>query len=538
MTTVADRIVGRLIDAGAGAIFGIPGGGSSLDLIDAAGRRGLPFVLTATETGAAIAAIGYSEASGSPGVCLTTLGPGVSSVVNGVACASLERAALVVITDCHPASAAAFAHQRLDHRALLTPVTKWSGAVTADNVDAAVDEALDRALAQPPGPVHLDLAPDVARATAGAWPPARKRWQQAPLMVSEDRSVVSGSALAALLGKARRPLLLVGLGARCDADRAAVRALCASRGVPALVTYKAKGVVADADPHFAGILTNAAIEGPILDQADLFIGVGLDPVELIPRPWARAAPIVNCARRRVEGRHVEFAEQIVGDVSVVLAQIEQMLTASTWDLERIQSVVRSQRTALRTLRDGALTPASAIETAARVCDRARVTVDAGAHMFPATTLWPIDRPNGMLISNGLSTMGFALPAAIGAATADRVHPVVALTGDGGLLMCAGELSTAARERLRIVTVVLNDAALSLIAIKQQQRRLAPDGVALGPIRWSTLADSVGVAGHTATDEPQLERALSAALAHDGPSLIDVRVDPASYRDVLENIRGV
>jgi acetolactate synthase-1/2/3 large subunit len=303
------------------------------------------------------------------------------------------------------------------------------------------------------------------------------------------------------------------------------------------VTYKAKGVVADTDPHFAGILTNAAIEAPILDQADLFIGVGLDPVELIPRPWARAAPIVNCARWRVERRHVDFAEQIVGDVSIVLAQIEQMLTASMWDLEHIQSVVRSQRTALRTVRDGALTPASAIETAARVCDGARVTVDAGAHMFPATTLWPIDRPNGMLISNGLSTMGFALPAAIGAATADRAHPVVALTGDGGLLMCAGELSTAARQRLRVVTVVLNDAALSLIAIKQQQRRLAPDGVALGPIRWSALADSVGVAGCTATDEPQLERALSAALAHDGPSLIDVRVDPASYGDVLEKIRG-
>src|SRR5512144_390943 len=113
MTTVADRIVQRLLDAGVGAMFGMPGGGSNLDLIDAAKRRGLPFILTATETGAALAAIAHSDVSGGPGVCLTTLGPGVASVVNGVACARLDRAPLLVITDCHPASATAFEHQRI-----------------------------------------------------------------------------------------------------------------------------------------------------------------------------------------------------------------------------------------------------------------------------------------------------------------------------------------------------------------------------------------------------------------------------------------
>src|SRR3954470_7141413 len=120
--SVADIVVRHLRDAGVGFVFGVPGGGSNLDLIDAARQAGLPFVLTATETGAALAAIAQAEICGRPGACLTTLGPGVTSVVNGVACAWLDRAPLLVFTDSQPLAGAAFAHQRLDHRALLAPI--------------------------------------------------------------------------------------------------------------------------------------------------------------------------------------------------------------------------------------------------------------------------------------------------------------------------------------------------------------------------------------------------------------------------------
>src|SRR5207237_7400083 len=122
---VADLIVVRLREAGVLTLFGVPGGGSNLDVIDAASRAGVPFVLTATETAAALAAIAQTEITGRPGVCLTGLGPGVASVVNGVACAHLDRAPLLVLTDCRGARADAFEHQRLDHRALLAPLPKW-----------------------------------------------------------------------------------------------------------------------------------------------------------------------------------------------------------------------------------------------------------------------------------------------------------------------------------------------------------------------------------------------------------------------------
>jgi acetolactate synthase-1/2/3 large subunit len=158
-------------------------------------------------------------------------------------------------------------------------------------------------------------------------------------------------------------------------------------------------------------------------------------------------------------------------------------------------------------------------------------------MFPATMLWPVFEPNQMLISNGLSTMGFALPAAIGAALAVRDRPVVALTGDGGLLICAAELLTAVREKLRIIVIVFSDASLSLIEIKQQRRRHRPSGVALGSVKWPALAESFGAAAFVADDEPTLASAIDQAMTCDGPVLIEARIDRSNYARTLEAVRG-
>ena len=235
----------------------------------------------------------------------------------------------------------------------------------------------------------------------------------------------------------------------------------------------------------------------------------------------------------------------------------------------MQASVARQREAVCVTTDG-LAPHRVVQIAAeRAAARARVTVDAGAHMFPATVLWPVRRPNGMLISNGLSTMGFALPAAIGAALLlrspaeaghyhehvyhehvyhehvyhEHVHKqvrdehVVALTGDGGLLMCAGELSTVARERLPIVIVVFNDASLSLIDVKQRQRRLEGSGVSIGPVNWRGVAESFGLPAYLARAERELEDAMDCAFGHSGPAFVDVHVDPAGYGAMLKAARG-
>ena len=554
MPTVADVIVTELRNAGVRTLFGVPGGGSNLDLIAAAGRINLPFVLTSTETAAAIAAVAQSEITGRVAACLTTLGPGAASVVNGVACAFLDRAPVVVFTDTYSASAT-YTHQRFDHAALFATITKSSDMLVPECALATVDRAISTAVAGRPGPVHLDCPGDVLGGAATARRPADAPGAVAPAPCPPE--------FDALLSRARKPLIIVGLGARHADDASAIRALCDRRNVPALVTYKAKGVVPDDHRWFGGVFTHAAIEQPLIDESDLLIGIGLDPVELLPRVWHRDQPIVYCGPWPVEDRHTPFAAQFVIDVTSGVKHIEGVLPASRWDRDRVREHLNEQRRRVvgakanvldgganrlgqgvggqeaHALQSVGLTAQRVVQiAAARLASVAgRVSVDAGAHMFPATMLWPVHEPTGMLISNGLSTMGFALPAAIGAALVDRERPVVALTGDGGLLMCVGELLTAAREGLRIITIVFNDSSLSLIEIKQQARRLEPAGVALGAIDWGALAESVGVSGFVASDDEELERAVEEALACDGPCLIEAKIDRSNYGEILRAVRG-
>jgi acetolactate synthase-1/2/3 large subunit len=545
MTTTADLIVARLLQAGVSTLFGVPGGGSTLDLIEAASHAGLPFVLTATETAGAIAAVAQAEITGRPGACLTALGPGVASAVDGIACASLDRAPLVLFTDAHPSSSdGAFEHQRIDHAALLAPIVKWSATIDARHADETMRRAIACAIAGPPGPVHIDCPADETAVQVASGVAATREMPAATASGSmrvDARSAESPSpglrrSGSLELPSRRRPLLIVGLGARRAEDAAAIREFCETHDVPAMVTYKGKGVLPDDDAHFAGVFTNGAIERSIAERSDLLIGVGLDPVEVLPRQWTYAQPIVACSRWRVDDRHVPFASQWIGDIGDGLRTLGTELSPSAWDLGELRRTVDAQRERLRAAGDR-LTADRVVGVANRMAAEARVTVDAGAHMFPATMLWRVSRPSDMLISNGLSTMGFALPAAIGAALIDRERPVVALIGDGGLLMCAGELLTAARERLHIIVIVFSDGALSLIDVKQRQRRFRPNGVMLGDVAWASVAESFRMTAHAATTERELRDAIERALSHRGPTLIDCRIDPAGYDDTLRAVRG-
>src|SRR5215467_7499008 len=209
---LADRLIERLRAAGTRALFGVPGGGGNLRLIEAAGAAGLPFVLTTTETGGAIAAIAQSEVTGRPGACLTTLGPGVSSVTNGVACALLERAPIFVFTDNYASTdIGTFEHQAFLHKALLERVTKQSLSLAPERAVQSIEQAF-ASIAEPPlGPVHLDCPADFESATA----------PKAYLIGRRGRSEVRPTEYARMEGileRASKPLVIVGLGARGDED--------------------------------------------------------------------------------------------------------------------------------------------------------------------------------------------------------------------------------------------------------------------------------------------------------------------------------
>ena len=188
--------------------------------------------------------------------------------------------------------------------------------------------------------------------------------------------------------------------------------------------------------------------------------------------------------------------------------------------------------------DGGLSAGVVVDAAiAAFVDRPRLTVDAGAHMFSACAFWPCAEPLDLLISNGLASMGFAVPAAIAAALHDPARGALAMTGDGGLLMCLGELKTAAALGANLTVIVFNDAALSLIDIKRQQRQMPDLGLSWPAPDFAAIAGGFGFETWTARSEREMRQACSAAARSVGPRLIDARIDPAGYPDQLRSLRG-
>ena len=355
------------------------------------------------------------------------------------------------------------------------------------------------------------------------------------------------AALAAArrrLADARRPAVVAGLEATDPAACAALRALVEALGCPALVTYKAKGVVPDAYPLFGGVFTGGEAEAPLLREADLILLAGADPVEFVPQPWRYDAPVLDLGTAPRPLHYRAPAAGLYGPLAPALAALaEGAPRGAGWTAAAIAARREDwlRRLANAPAGNRGLSPQAVVEIAQAACRRAgadpRVAVDAGAHMFPATTFWRAGRPGDLLISNGLATMGFALPAGIAAALHDPARGALAFTGDGGLLMALGELATAAALGVRLVVVVFNDATLSLIDIKRDGRDLPEGALGWPEADLAGVMRSLGGLGLRAQDEAEYAAALDEALAAPGPALVDVLVDPGSYPAQIRALRG-
>lgn len=534
---VVNAIVDELWEAGVRRIYGIPGGGSNMQLIDAAVARGLDFVLVHHEPAAMFMAAGEAEVTGIPGVCLATVGPGVANSINGLAHCKLDQVPLILFTD--RADDDAYLHQQIDHAALVRAAVKRSEVLEPGSARAVVAGALADTLVPPCGAVHLDLSPRVGSAQVGATESKPIRAADASSSTGQSSTVAEA---AAVIARSARPIMLVGLGARDSATSHVVRSFVERHEIPSLTTYMAKGVVDEADRRAAGLVTNGVLEDRVLREADALLAVGFDTVELMPGPWRWHLPTVTIGHEIVNPRHLPATVELRGEPSALLRELDEVLDASGWTTQWEANALPSARPAPDELAfaDGAMgvAPPDVVRTARRLAPLGSVaTVDAGSHMFPATLFWSAERPRRFLISNGLSTMGFALPAAIGASLACEDDLVVCFTGDGGLAMVAGELETAARLGVSVVVVVFNDQNLNLIKIKQEKRGETTVGLDFGPIDWAAVAVGMGVEGFRASNVSELESAFSSAVASRRPTLIDVRVDAAAYPRMLEVIRG-
>ena len=525
--TLAEAIAEELADRGVRRMFGIPGGGSNLELIEAAGRRGIGFVLTRTETAAAIMAAVTGELTGVPGVALTGVGPGATSAANGVAYASLERAPMILFTD-GPASSQ---HQAFDQNALFRPITKQQVRLRPDDGRARLAALLDDACRLPRGPIHVDLTASDAQTIAANNRPELGNAGPAPI----DGDAVKNAR--ALLGASRRPVIIAGMEARYGGADIALGRLADALGCPVLPTYKAKGCLADADARMVGLFTGASTEAACLGRADLIVLYGFDPIEKIPGPWGYTAPVLNLFPGPKAPNPMATAATLTAPLSDAVERLLSSTTPSDWTGEDIANLRHDMRNRLALAGDGHTVATVVDALAAGAPDGCRLTVDAGAHMFSAMGLWQAAVPHDVLKSNGLSTMGFALPAAIAAALDTPERPVIALTGDGGLMMCLGELATAAEHGLKVVTIVLNDSALSLIDVKQQQRQHPAAGVRSSAIDFAVAGLAMGCAAWRVGRGETLADIITEAFEAAGPAVIDVDIDPSGYGDQLSTLRG-
>ena len=506
-------------------MFGHPGG-EVIDLIEGLRQAGLEFVLTKHETAAAFMAEATATLTGIPGVCLGTLGPGATNLVTGVAQAYLDRAPVIALSGQLPTERYEVAtHQRLDLKGLFAPITKWQATLSAGNAAAVVERALRVATRARRGPVYLEVPSDVPKQETVNVALPRFATEHVPAI--DDDAV---RAAAARLHDSERPLLLVGMDANNDAVPGPLRRLAEAWHMPVMVSPKAKGVLREDHPLFVGTIEGlgTAYLYDFIDTCDLVLMVGLDPVEF-DRDWSAKARIVHIGVVPNDDRYYGSEVEIVGPID---AAIERLFAASKATPKVARDEINAFRDAFTSRVRGSAKGLTAQEVLAELRaalpEDALVTCDVGYNKAVSAQCWPAYRPRTFFVSNGLSSMGYGLPAALALRLADRTRPVACVLGDGGFAMAMAEIETGTRLGLGVRVIVLADEALSQIKAGQERKGYAVTGTTFGAIDYEKLGSAFGIDARTVSTVAECREAFRETPG-DRPTLIAARVDPAGYR---------
>ena len=529
---VAQLLVRCLENEGVKHVFGIPGEETLALNAALADTDKIRFVLTRHEQGAAFMADVYGRLSSYPGVCLATLGPGATNLLTGVADAQLDRAPLVAITGqaglerSHKES-----HQYLDIVRMFGPVTKWTTRITVgEATPEVVRKAFRLARLEKPGATHIELPEDVAAEDVDMAPLEVRRTTYPRAQESAIKRALE------LIAQAKSPIILAGNGVarRNAAGHPAVDALrrfVRKSGIFATHTYMAKGVL---DPYGSQSLPAAGLQRPGADlanipelaNADLVIAIGYDLVEWSPSLWNpkrdKAVVHIDSTAAELDG-HYQPSVEVVGELDESLSELAERVK------ERTDRQPRPAIKPAAVARDAPapLAPQHVVASLREALAPEDIVVsDVGAHKVWLARLYPTPVPNTVVVSNGLASMGIALPGAIAAKLVFPDRKVVAFSGDGGFLMNVQELETAKRLGTAIVCVVLVDDRLGVI--EANERRLFGRAFAteFGNPGFVELARAFGIAGFAVPTARELFPTLRRALDLGEPALIAV---PWDYR---------
>lgn len=530
----AELLVQCLENEGVEYIFGLPGE-ENLAVLQALCGSSIKFITTRHEQGAAFMADVYGRLTGKAGVCLSTLGPGATNLMTGVADANLDRAPLVAITGqvgtdrMHIES-----HQYLDLVAMFAPVTKWNAQIVRPSITPEiVRKAFKLAQTENPGAVHIDLPENIA-----AMPVEGK-----PLRKGDIEKVYAAyksiDRAAEVISKARNPIILVGNGAIRAHASESLTEFATQLNIPVANTFMGKGVIRYTHPlalWSVGLQQRDHISCGF-DHTDLVIAIGYDLIEYSPKRWNPDGniPIIHISQTpaEIDSSYIPLAE-IVGDISDSLREIlkraDRTGKPDPYALHLRPEILADYEEHAHD--DGfPIKPQKLIYDLRQVMGPEDIVIsDVGAHKMWMARHYHCDRPNTCIISNGFAAMGIAIPGAIAAKLVAPDRKVVAVTGDGGFMMNNQELETALRVGTPFVTVIFNDGGYGLIEWKQMNHYGESAFIKFGNPDFVKLAESMGLKGYRVEAATDFVPILKDALAEEVPVVIDCPIDYS------ENIR--
>jgi acetolactate synthase-1/2/3 large subunit len=528
----AELIVAICRQAGITHGFGIPSG-NVLPLMEAMRSGGLEFVLTAHEGSAGFAADVTGRLTGIPGLCIATLGPGATNLATGVGNAWLDRSPMLAITcNLNTDQLGRRIQMYIDHHALFAPITKATLALRNGNIAETMREAIEIAISEPMGPVHLDLPEDVALALTTEAIPALSVAQ--PLPKAQPGSLQKA---AEVLRSAKRPIAVLGSSAMRIADHAVLSAFLERHSIPFMTTTMAKGLVDDGHELALGCIERSRrqFQRNMVANADLIIGVGYDTIEVEFEVWIGNVPLLQLDIEPVDiAPSVNLLHEVTGELQSTLTALTELPTIENdWTVEELDRHRQEFNRLLRPVSPG-FTAHEAIDTVRAALPRDGILCyDVGAHTHQIASQWMAPGPRQLLITNGWSSMGFGLPSAIAAKISMPDRPVICLIGDGCFQMTCGELATARRLGITLPVVVLDDRWLSLIRIKQAKRQYGVSGIELRPDPYDTPPEHYfGVPAFGVRDASALDERIKTALAADGPTVVEAIVNSDHYFDTV------
>jgi len=535
MITVAQRFAETLREIGVRYIFGVPSG-SMIDYMEAIRKtQGIDFVLVSHEAGAGFMASICGRLTRIPGACFATFGPGATNVSTGIGAALLDRNPVLVFTDEMPKDKRHRCVQmNIDHKALFKPLTKWTTRLMPGKVGETLFKAASIAVKTLPGPVYVGVPSDIGS--------RESREQDLLVLAAPEIRQASPSAVKAMqesVSKAKKPVLVMGILAAQSNLKPLIQDVIEKFHLPVVLTPMAKGMVSEDHPLYVGVLNHALanIVGQTHSQADLVIGIGYDPVEVNYEDWVPpSVPIVHISTVPADldtNSHI-LAADVVGDMETSLHALISLSSMKTkWDLEALLKRKQEMFAAL-TPAKGSFGPLAVLQGLRQILPFDGIlTCDVGAHLHLIGQFWPTPEPDCLLMTNGWSSMGFAIPAAIAAKLCRPDKKVACVVGDGGFLMTAGELATALRLGLHIVFILLSDRELSLIRIKQKHKHYkAGYGTLLFEQDLMMSETFLGIPVLTVSDPIAYRAALEKSFSLSSPVIIQAKISSTEYDDLV------